>query len=64
MLKAKLAAILPLFLVANSLSWFTLTMVTIMDISGSTAYDRIFAISGSYFAALLFFALEIGRAHV
>jgi hypothetical protein len=57
MLKAKLKAILPLFLVANSLSWFTLTMVTIMDISGSTAYDRIFAISGSYFAALLFSAL-------
>jgi MFS family permease len=61
MLKEKLKAILPLFLVANSLSWFLLTMVTVLNISvpdqNSIQPIRILSISGSYFIALLFSSL-------
>ena len=61
MLKAKLKAILPLFIVANSISWFTLTMVTVLSLSvpdqNHIQPERILSVSGSYFTALLFSAL-------
>ena len=61
MLKAKLKAILPLFLVTNSISWFMLTMVTVLSLSvpdqSHIQLERILSVSGSYFTALLFSAL-------
>jgi MFS family permease len=61
MLKAKLKIILPLFLVANTISWFMLTMVTVLSLSVSDQshiqIERILSVSGSYFTALLFSAL-------
>jgi MFS family permease len=61
MLKAKLKFILPLFLVANTISWFMLTMVTVLSLSVSDQshiqIERILSVSGSYFTALLFSAL-------
>jgi MFS family permease len=57
MLKTKLQEILPQFLVANSISWFSLTLFTVMDFSGITDFGRILMISGPYFAGLIFSAL-------
>ena len=61
MLKAKLKALLPLFIVANSISWFTLTMVTVLSLSvpdqNNIQLERILSVSGSFFAGMLFSAL-------
>lgn len=57
MLKTKLQGILSQFIVVNSISWFSLTLFTIMDFSGITDFGRILIISGPYFAGLIFSAL-------
>jgi hypothetical protein len=61
MLKSKLKAILPLFIVANSISWFLLTMVTIMELPNDLSFTdptaTFYAVSVPYFVALLFAAL-------
>lgn len=57
MLRTKLQSIPSLFLVANSISWFTLTMITIMGLSGLTSFEKILTVSGSYFGALIFSAI-------
>ncbi len=57
MWKTRFHAIPSLFVVANSISWFSLNMNTIMQIAGTNSLNRIFAISGSYFASLLLSAI-------
>jgi MFS family permease len=61
MLGAKLKAFLPLFVVANSISWFLLTMVTIMQLPNDSSFrdptGTFYVFSVPYFVALLFAAL-------
>ncbi len=60
MLGAKLKTLLPLFVIANSISWFLLTMVTILDLSNSIQFsgtNTFYVVSILYFVALLFSAL-------
>jgi len=57
MWKTKLKGVAPLFLVANSLSWFSLALVIIIQLAGVTSFDRILSISISYFGALIFSAI-------
>jgi MFS family permease len=57
MLKTKLQGILSQFIVVNSISWFSLTLFTVMDFSGITDFYKILIISGPYFAGLIFSAL-------
>jgi MFS family permease len=57
MWKMRLLAIPSLFIVANSISWFSLNMNMIMQIAVSNSLERIFAISGAYFASLLISAI-------
>ncbi len=56
MWKAKLQAVPSLFIVANSISWFLLTLFLIIDIlysSNQLPFDQVLAISACYFGGLI-----------
>jgi MFS family permease len=57
MWKTKLRAVPPLFLVANSLSWFILSLTIITQLASATTFDRILAVSVPYFGALILSAI-------
>ena len=53
MLKNRIKSFPTLFLLANSISWFSLTMVVIGDLVGTRPLNEILLISGSYFGGLI-----------
>jgi MFS family permease len=58
MSKAKPYSVPLLFLVANSISWFSLTINIILQLfTTTTSFDRVLIISGSYFGSLIFSAI-------
>ncbi len=53
MLKNKIKGFPALFLLANSISWFSLTLLVIGDFVGTRTINEILLISGSYFGGLI-----------
>ncbi len=53
MWKTKIKGFPGLFLLANSISWFSLTMLVIGDIVGTLPFNEILLISGSYFGGII-----------
>jgi MFS family permease len=58
MSKPKPYSIPSLFLVANSISWFSLTInIILQQFTTATSFDKVLIISGSYFGSLIFSAI-------
>lgn len=57
MWKTQLRTIPSMFLVANSISWFSLTLTIIMQLIGTTSVNNILLVSGSYFGSLIISAI-------
>ena len=54
MWKAKIRELFPsLFLLTNSISWFSLTWFVISDLIGEATFNTILLVSSSYFGALI-----------
>ena len=54
MWKAKIREVFPsLFLLVNSITWFSLTWFLVADLIGKASFDTILLVSSSYFGALL-----------